>query len=129
MRLTEEDPIDGTRGHRNLGVEAPALSLLFLFVKIFKPLSSLFSAPTVGMWATRLRCPSEASYPQVRPVRRVRPCRPATRSLVVGCSLIGEAVGSCRSPSIGRCHLSLRGRPHRLSSEPPHILSSATAAR
>jgi hypothetical protein len=32
--------------------KAAALANDFLFVKIFKPLSSPFSAPTVGMWAT-----------------------------------------------------------------------------
>src|ERR1700722_1890688 len=53
----------------------------------------LEAASTVGMWATRLRCPSEAAYPQLPPVPRARPCRPATRTLVVGYSLIGEVSG------------------------------------
>src|ERR1700685_2482211 len=81
-------PSVGPGGFGNKGVEAPAFSVLFLFERIFKPLSSLFSVAAVGMWATRLRCPSEAAYPQLPPVARAHSCRRATRSLVVGCSLI-----------------------------------------
>src|SRR5271156_2826592 len=40
---------------------ASALPLLYFFEKPFRPLSSVFSAAAVGMWATRLRCPSEAA--------------------------------------------------------------------
>ena len=36
------------------------------------------SASPVGMWATRLRCPSEAAYPQPSPPPRSCRCRRAT---------------------------------------------------
>src|SRR5580658_8875365 len=35
------------------------------------------------MWATRLRCPSEAAYPQVSPPPRSDPCRRATRASAI----------------------------------------------
>src|SRR5271169_4260610 len=43
------------------------------------------------MWATRLRCPSEAAYPQVSPPPRFYRCRRATRPSASGCSLPDEA--------------------------------------
>src|SRR5271163_1582458 len=44
------------------------------------------------MWATRLRCPSEAAYPQVLSPLRFYPCRRATRPSASGCSLPDEGV-------------------------------------
>src|SRR5271155_3358242 len=55
------------------------------------------------MWATRLRCPSEAAYPQVSPPPRFYPCRRATRPSASGCSLPDEGAGNCRRSSRNRC--------------------------
>ena len=56
--------------------------LRFLFSSSSKRSSSRFflsfSVATVGVWATRLRCPSEAAYPQRQPVAPPLPCRCAT---------------------------------------------------
>src|SRR5260370_33321478 len=45
------------------------------------------------MWATRLRCPSEAAYPQPSPPPRFCPCRRATPPSASGCSSPGGGVG------------------------------------
>src|SRR5208337_3352958 len=54
-----------------------------------KPLLAA-SASAVGMWATRLRCPSEAAYPQPSPPPRFCPCRRAKPPSASGCSSPGE---------------------------------------
>src|SRR3984957_8929341 len=59
----------------------------------------LLAASAVGMWATRLRCPSEAAYPQPSPPPRFCPCRRATPPLAPGCSSPGEGAENCRSSS------------------------------
>ena len=56
----EVDPIDGTSG-ASLLIGAPP----FRFPKIIKPREPLAVVLAVGMWATRPRCPSAASYPQL----------------------------------------------------------------
>src|SRR5271170_5492068 len=61
------------------------------------------------MWATRLRCPSEAAYPQVLPPPRFYPCRRATRPSASGCSLPDEDVGNYRNTSRNRCRPWPRG--------------------
>ena len=50
------------------------------------------------MWATRLRCPSEAAYPQPSPPPRFCPCRRATPPSAFGCSSPGEGAENWRSP-------------------------------
>jgi hypothetical protein len=47
------------------------------FVFKIKQLPSAAFASAVGMWATRLRCPSEAAYPQFLPSRWSMPARHA----------------------------------------------------
>ena len=59
----------------------------------------LLAASAVGMWATRLRCPSEAAYPQSSPPPRFCPCRRATPPSASGCSSPGEGAENCRSSS------------------------------
>src|SRR3984957_6613618 len=59
----------------------------------------LLAASAVGMWATRLRCPSEAAYPQPSPPPRFCPCRRATPPSASGCSSPGEGAENCRSSS------------------------------
>ena len=58
----------GTGDRRSQGVIAPA------FVLQIKQLPVAPFAYAVGMWPTRLRCPSEAAYPQSSPPRSC-PCR------------------------------------------------------
>src|ERR1700686_278549 len=48
------------------------------------------------MWATRLRCPSEAAYPQLSLRPRFCPRRRAPRPSASGCSWLGD-VGSSLS--------------------------------
>ena len=59
----------------------------------------LLAGSAVGMWATRLRCPSEAAYPQPSPPPRFCPCRRATPPSASGCSSPGEGAENCRSSS------------------------------
>jgi hypothetical protein len=59
----------------------------------------LLAASAVGMWATRLRCPSEAAYLQPSPPPRFCPCRRATPPSASGCSSPGEGAENCRSSS------------------------------
>jgi len=47
------------------------------------------------MWATRLRCPSEAAYPQRSPPPRFCPCRRATPPSASDCSSPGEGAENC----------------------------------
>ena len=61
-----------------------------------KPLLAA-SVSAVGMWATRLRCPSEAAYPQPSPPPRFCPCRRATPPSASGCSSPGAGAESCRT--------------------------------
>src|SRR5271157_5506597 len=55
-----------------------------------KPLLAA-SASAVGMWATRLRCPSEAAYPQPSPPPRFCPCRRATPPSASDCHRLVRA--------------------------------------
>ena len=57
------------------------------------------SASAVGMWATRLRCPSEAAYPQPSPPPRFCPCRRATPPSASGCSSPDAGAENCKKPS------------------------------
>jgi transposase len=57
------------------------------------------SVSAVGMWATRLRCPSEAAYPQPSPPPRFCPCRRATPPSAFGCSSPGEGAENCKRSS------------------------------
>ena len=47
------------------------------------------------MWATRLRCPSGAAYPQPSPPPRFCPCRRATPPSASGCSSPGAGAENC----------------------------------
>ena len=49
-----------------------------------------------GMWATRLRCPSEAAYPRRSPPPRFCPCRRATRPSASDCSSPDAGVENCK---------------------------------
>src|SRR5580700_9092112 len=66
------------------------------------------------MWATRLRCPSEAAYPQSSPPRS-RPYRHAMPPWETGCSSPDVGGDDCKNSSTIRCRLALRARQHRLS--------------
>src|SRR5450631_1986909 len=62
------------------------------------------------MWATRLRCPSEAAYPQPSPPPRFCPCRRATPPSASGCSSPGAGAENCKKSSRNRCRPAPRGR-------------------
>src|SRR5580704_6021242 len=55
------------------------------------------------MWTTRLRCPSEAAYPQLTLRPWVCRCRRATGPSASGCLWLGEGDGNCRTRSRLRC--------------------------
>src|SRR6266550_1720610 len=90
------------------------------FVLQIKQLPAAAFAPAVGMWATRLRCPSEAAYPQSSSPRSY-PCRHAMPPWETGCSSPDAGGDGCKSSSMIRCRLALRARQHRLSDALPRI--------
>src|SRR5450432_4077160 len=79
------------------------------FVLQIKQLPAAAFASAVGMWATRLRCPSEAAYPQSSPPRSY-PCRHAMPPWETDCSLPDADGDDCKNSSIIRCRLALRAR-------------------
>src|ERR1700730_12734635 len=84
-----------------------------------KPLLAA-SACAVGMWATRLRCPSEAAYPQLFAPPRFYPCRRATPPSASGCSSPDGGAENCKRSSKNRCRPAPRGRQRTLSDAPLH---------
>src|SRR6266851_8300564 len=90
------------------------------FVLQIKQLPAAAFASAVGMWATRLRGPSEAAYPQSSPPRSC-PCRHAKPPWETGCSSPDAGGDDCKNSSMIRCRLAPRARQHRLSDALPHI--------
>src|ERR1700682_2758999 len=71
------------------------------FVLQIKQLPAAAFASAVGMWATRLRCPSEAAYPQSLPPRSCL-CRHAMPPWETGCS--SPDAGGVRREVLYRLH-------------------------
>src|SRR4051794_41986527 len=82
------------------------------------PLAAFASA--VGMWATRLRCPSEAAYPQSSPPGSC-PCRHAMPPWETGCSSPDAVGDDCKIYSLSDTVPRLAARNINLSKHFPRF--------
>ncbi len=100
-----------------LGVILPALPLQ----RGLDPLSLFISVVAVGMWAERLRCPSEASYPQLSLRHCLDRRRHARRSSGFGWLGLGKGVGHWGESSTHRSRPGPCSRRHSPSNGPSYL--------